>query len=197
MKKKKSGRSYPVGHVFSVELDPTLKGKLAAVVASIDPPLPIVTSLQDFLGDLEFAAVSYRSDQLADKTRLAGIYEGLWSIRTGEGYSSHNWAAKVWLDLFGGKKKSVELALDALRESKSQGRPPEYAKKMLAGSICNALNTHTRGVVISSSRDNGDALTKDGVLATLFQGTLEIIDGRPLADPFPYLKAAVNALESQ
>lgn len=187
--------SLPIGHIYSVEADSALVIAIQSLVATV--ALPICTNPHDFLDDLIFSATAYRNDVMADKARVKGIEEGLWAIEDNEGFSEQSWAAKQWLVKYGGKNKSIERARTALRKYKVQGRPPVYAKHMLACALCNALMKHTQGVSISTSRDNHDALTKDGALAQLVQGVLTIVNGAPLADPFPYLKAAVDSMESQ
>lgn len=134
------------------------------------------------LSDLSFTVGSYKNESLADKTRHAGILCALKELDTG---LPHTLAALTWVKIHGGKKQDPHKARIAYRKHVCS-RPQEYAKANLAFSLARILETYTIEKV-NTSRYNGVSDTDDGVLATLFQNVLKLVDGKPMSDPFPYL----------
>lgn len=140
-----------------------------------------------FLSDLQFTISAYLSDKQADKIRVPEIRKAL----KGE-VSSHSIAAGVWLKAHGGKTKNSYRARMKFNETVAQGRPKTHAKTILAHSLARILSEYTVESV-STSRDNGTALTQNGALATLFHAALKA-HGETINDPFPYLQEAVDNL---
>lgn len=187
----------PVGHTARIALTDLVPMDKIAHIAKVSPPLIFSTSQAAFLRDLQISATAYKLDLQADSARASGIKDALWSIKAGEDGHPQRWAAEAWLTRSGGKRRSTDRALAALRKQVKVGRPREYAKNMLAVSLAVLLMDHTIGASVTTSRNNGEAATKDGILAQLFQNTLTKVDGVPLADPFPYLQPVIKALNTQ
>lgn len=178
-----------IGHIVDYQQVPSDSVEQLARGITLQPD----AARDNFLSDLQFTISSYASDVVADKSRVVEIKKALRGddpMGSLVANSMHSWAATIWLNKHGGKKLDLLKARIKFNKTVSQGAPPRYAKTILALSLARLLKKYSTES-ISTSRYNGHAETRDGALAILFNGALEI-HREKIADPFPYLKIAVG-----